>query len=103
MFLLLPFYPVLQTPVFRPNHNVDYRETDGLTSWVPPPGSTGGSASVDEAVPEVLQSHVRNKTELPENWGKDVDGDGNAYYYEKSTNQTMWEPPPGSKKGDIYF
>ena len=84
-------------------HNItDYRETDGLTSWVPPPGSTGGSASAED-VPEVLQSHVRHGTKLPDNWGKDVDSEGNAYYYEKYTNETSWTPPPGSKKGDITF
>ena len=99
----IPFHLLTIEIPINMYHHTDYRETDGLTSWVPPPGSTGGSASVEESVPEVLQSHIRNKTELPDNWGKDTDGEGNTYYYEKSTNETMWEPPPGSKKGDICF
>lgn len=85
-----------------------YSERDGATCWEPPPGSVGGSAGGGGAaagiemtpmVPKVLQSHVRSGTVLPSGWGKDVDADGNQYYYHTSTGETAWEAPAGSTGG----
>ena len=40
--------------------------------------------------------HSRSATQLPTGWGKDVDPGGNKYYYDVSTGETSWVPPPGS-------
>ena len=66
-----------------------YNVNNGEMSWDPPPGSTGGSVEV----PAVLLSHVRSGTVLPPGWGKDVDVDGNQYYYHETSGQTSWDKP----------
>ena len=71
------------------------------TTLEPPPGSVGGSAGkggieTTSMVPQILQSHVRSGTVLPADWGKDIDADGNKYYYHMSNGRTSWEAPPGS-------
>lgn len=87
-----------------------YSERDGTTRWEPPPGSVGGSAGgvggglaagieMAPVVPKALQSHVRSGTVLPAGWGKDVDGDGNHYYYHTTTGETAWDAPTGSTGG----
>ena len=45
--------------------------------------------------PTPLQ-HGRTKTKLPDQWAKDKDAEGNAYYYHEQNGQTLWEAPPGS-------
>jgi hypothetical protein len=42
------------------------------------------------------QQHGRTTTKLPDQWAKDKDADGNAYYYHEQNGQTLWEAPPGS-------
>lgn len=45
-----------------------------------------------------VQQHERTKTQLPENWAKDKDVDGNKYYYHKNSGETSWVAPNGSKQ-----
>ena len=45
-----------------------------------------------------VQQHERTKTQLPENWAKDKDVDGNKYYYNKHSGETSWVAPNGSKQ-----
>ncbi len=70
-----------------------YNEANGDMSWEPPPGSIGGSAGGGSDVPAVLQSHVRSGTVLPPGWGKDVDGEGNHFFYHETTGETSWDKP----------
>ena len=87
-----------------------YDVTTGETSWVPPPGSTGGSSGVAEGGGAgdggesgesglLPGDHVRSHTVMPSGWGKDVDGEGNKYYYDETSGDTSWVPPPGSTGG----
>ena len=70
-----------------------YNEANGEMSWEPPPGSVGGSAGGGDGGPAVLQSHVRSGTALPPGWGKDVDAEGNQFFYHEATGETSWDKP----------
>jgi hypothetical protein len=76
--------------------NKFYYSADGAVQWEKPPGSVGGSGSDSSNL--LGESHVRSETELPIGWGKDMDADGNKYYYNKD-GSTSWEAPPGSTGG----
>ena len=65
------------------------------SSWKPPPGSTGGSAS---AKPKI-KSRERTKTELPDGWSSESSKDGKKYYANRTSKETSWKPPPGSTGG----
>ena len=43
-------------------------------------------------------SHGRNETVLPSGWGKDMDAEGNKFYYSED-GSVQWEKPPGSVGG----
>jgi hypothetical protein len=79
--------------------NSYYYGADGETSWVPPPGSVGGSAGGGDEGGLLNPEHTRSETILPEEWGKDLDADGNKYYFKKEDGTTSWEAPPGSVGG----
>ena len=51
---------------------------------------------VKRAASNATGSHSRTATQLPDDWAKDEDMDGNKYYYSTSTGETSWDPPPGS-------
>ncbi len=78
----------------------------GEQQWERPAGVSRGSdhgAAPAIALSELHQnpmrkSHQKTITELPPNWGKDVDAAGNKFYFGPD-NQTSWTPPPGSKGG----
>ena len=76
--------------------NKFYYSNDGSVQWEKPPGSVGGSGSDSSNL--LGESHVRSETELPIGWDKDMDADGNKYYYNKD-GSTSWEAPPGSTGG----
>jgi hypothetical protein len=78
-----------------------YHKNSGETSWVAPNGSK--QVPVQEGQQQQQQVHVqeghgRTKTQLPENWAKDKDVDGNKYYYHKNSGETSWVAPNGSKQ-----
>ena len=81
----------------------------GETGWDAPPGSTGGSTGVAAAAEGGLlgSNHARSDTALPSGWGKDIDGEGNKYYYDEA-GATSWTAPEGSTKDgqthpDLHF
>ena len=74
-----------------------YDETTGETAWIAPEGSTGGSAEDGGGL--LNPEHARSDTILPANWGKDVDADGNKYYYHETDGTTAWVAPEGSSGG----
>jgi hypothetical protein len=83
--------------------NKYYYGNNGEVSWEAPPGSVGGSAGGGSGGSGLLPSaasHGRSETELPANWGKDVDGEGNHYYY-GNNGEVSWTAPPGSTKDGV--
>ena len=76
--------------------NKFYYSADGAVQWEKPPGSIGGNGSDSKNL--LGESHVRSETHLPSGWGKDVDVEGNKYYY-NNDGSTSWEAPPGSTGG----
>ena len=79
--------------------NQYYFGPGGETSWVPPPGSKGGSAEPAGATETLVdEAHVRSETQLPNGWEKDFDADGNKFYYDES-GACVWDPPEGSTGG----
>ena len=90
-------------------HSYYYHATSGATAWEAPPGSTGGSTGVAAAAEGGLlgSNHARSDTALPSGWGKDIDGEGNKYYYNEA-GATSWTAPEGSTKDgqthpDLHF
>jgi hypothetical protein len=77
--------------------NKFYYSNDGSVQWEKPPGSVGGSGS-----PSLLgDNHVRSETVLPNDWGKDVDEEGNQYYYGENSGDVSWTAPAGSTKDGV--
>ena len=101
-----------------------YDQRTGSTSWVPPPGSTGGSSGI--AAIGIVDTnninnnnnnnindnghgnghgngggngHGRSETVLPAGWEKEVDENGSKYYYDHSTGDMSWDAPPGATGG----
>ena len=66
-------------------------EMTGAVQWEKP-------AMSSQTNPMNRASHGRNETQLPSGWGKDMDGEGNKYYYD-NTGNVSWEAPPGSVGG----
>lgn len=98
----------------------------GTVQWVPPEGSTGGTADlylqnrrkkksdradVSEAPENIRSSHLkhhhkRKSTQLPPNWFKyDDEKSGDRYYHNSTTDEVQWAPPEGSSGGraDYYL
>jgi hypothetical protein len=85
--------------------NKFYYNAEGAVQWEVPEGSTGGSAG--GGGPMLAANHARSDTELPSGWGKDIDGEGNKYYYDEA-GATSWTAPEGSTKDgqthpDLHF
>ena len=94
-------------------HSYYYNVSTNSTSWEAPPGSVqipigAESASITAAAgattttpatdttTTTTQQHGRTQTQLPSGWSKDVDGEGNFYYYSTSDGTCAWDKPPGS-------
>jgi hypothetical protein len=79
--------------------NKFYYSKDGSVQWAKPPGSVGGSGSGSGSF--LGDNHVRSETVLPNGWGKDVDGEGNQYYYGENSGDVSWTAPEGSTKNGV--
>jgi len=84
-------------------HAYYYRTSDGTCAWDKPPGSIQVPIHEIEmtavtTTQQQQQQHGRTKTQLPTGWGKDVDADGNKYYY-GNDGKVSWDAPPGSTGG----
>jgi hypothetical protein len=83
-----------------------YMDNEGITQWEAPEGATGGSTGNDtESM--LSKEHTRSETKLPLGWDKDIDGEGNKYYYNEA-GATSWTAPEGSTKDgqthpDLHF
>jgi hypothetical protein len=87
------------------------------SSWVPPEGSTGGSASPrDESLSAYSnpmkrteakktaapkkEHHARKSTKLPPDWNEHYDDEGQRYYTNEKTNESSWSPPENATGGN---
>ena len=64
------------------------------TSWEAPPGSVQipiGAESATNTTTTTTQHHGRTKTQLPSGWSKDVDAEGNSYYYSTTDGTCAWD------------
>jgi hypothetical protein len=86
----------------------DWKETIDEESGYPVyTNSKTGEVTWDKPTKEMVTNminpmkrgaHNRNETQLPSGWGKDMDGEGNKFYY-SADGEVQWDAPEGSVGG----
>ena len=69
----------------------------GLTQWEKPSSSSSWSSSASSTP----QHHTRTSTQLPPDWAKHDDDQGQRYYVNNRTSESSWTAPEGASGGSV--